>query len=1223
MEDSISKILIVKGNIVTREHYLRNDLWCRSKQCQQCHHDNNDNSDEQPQQPPLLDKVDSAMMTGSELDYNANVHYVIPSISVALRYIDLLADTADSVRNIILCETHCKYMQGFRKLYSRMKKMIHPARDPSDVADRRDIESQSCVLFCNEHHRETFVERRASESFEERDRRAIVTMAEWYRTHLDYRVPVVLLVMRDEEASYSSQIGEGVIVETVDRYVRARFSNDSKVLDQLDALTASLKLPLLPDEVEFGDHLPQNVLDKGIAAGNFLRGVLQVNRFNTQEATVKTKMQRQFETDQEEGDLQLRNVIVVDGIEHRNRAIHGDIVAVQLLPEVDWVSTSTRFRKRTDRTASINEESEDKEAKLVPTARVVGILHRISRDFVATIQQDKSDGTGDTPAKTKSEHVLCIPLDRRIPKIRIKTRQRSQLENSRLVVRISGWEKTSMYPDGYYVESIGNLGDLETETKALLLENQLVDNAHKFSKLAMAELPPHTAENPFKIPKEEYLTRKDIRFSHLVMSVDPIGCEDIDDALSVRELKNGNLEFGVHIADVTYFVKHDSQLDLESRKRATTVYLVDRRLDMLPTLLSADLCSLHMGQDRLAFSVFWEMTRRGEVVKAEFVRTIVRSKYALHYDQAQNIIEGKVAAPVESIGKWSECVIAKEDVDSVKKNLTLLQDFAMIIRRKRMKDGALELESLEEVNIKLDRSDDKMAKPTRIITKHHLKIHDTIEEWMIFANLGAARRIYNIFPTSSILRRHPFPKQEGFEQLRMAAAVRGFTINTENNFALAQSLDAANDPRDKFVNLLLRSLATRAMQEAQYFCTGQFQPSEFYHYGLALDFYTHFTSPIRRYSDILVHRMLLRALEIERQAAVATTTRHINENIIDSETLSELCDHINEKNRASAKAQMDSMEWFRAIYFRENECVEDAIIYSIRKDQIFVFVPKFSVKGQIRMTTKEGDIVLAEDDAKELENVEYDADLSFDPDKLEMTATIVRQQGHQRRKHSYKYNLFDHVTVRLTIKESRAHLPRVKIMLKSFRRNQHADALGPAVTRRDMQHHAPETPSARQLYTEQFESIKRQQEKEDEERLYGSDANRISEYEQKEDTLYGMLKRLKSRDHQRGGAKAPVALPPSLSFGKKKFEDKDFEVDIPPEVPVDEMTRRIAQEVKLLESKRALERHLRKIARIKLRHQESQWTEHQRVRVQQEQVYRSRLQEIESRLQSLRLSNDP
>ena len=195
-----------------------------------------------------------------------------------------------------------------------------------------------------------------------------------------------------------------------------------------------------------------------------------------------------------------------------------------------------------------------------------------------------------------AQKILVTPWDYRIPKIRISTQQAEALQEYRVVVRIDSWESTSVYPNGHFVRVLGRIGDLEGEIAAILVENSIT--VAPFSEIQMNEMPVSSSKNPWKVNPEEEKKRLNLRDTHLIFSIDPKGCEDVDDALSVRTLPNGNLELGVHIADVTYFVAANSYTDIEARARATTYYLADRRYDMLPSVLSADICSLLSGVDR-------------------------------------------------------------------------------------------------------------------------------------------------------------------------------------------------------------------------------------------------------------------------------------------------------------------------------------------------------------------------------------------------------------------------------------------------------------------------------------------------------------------------------------------------------------------------------------------------------------------------------------------------
>ena len=278
----------------------------------------------------------------------------------------------------------------------------------------------------------------------------------------------------------------------------------------------------------------------------------------------------------------------------RNRAVHGDIVVAQLMPKSEWKSKLNRLT-----TAQNDQENEEWErrADVMPTGRIVGVLERNWGEYVATISKEEAK----TVEKRAGRRILVYPYDYRIPKIRVLTSQAKRLITERIVVQIDNWPVNSQYPNGHFVRSLGKIGDLETELDGILLENNI--SISPFSQGILSEMP----SSDWKPSQEEISQRKDLRESHMVMSIDPKGCEDVDDTLSLRKLTNGNLELGVHIADVTHFVPFNSLTDLEARRRATTVYLADRRYDMLPSVLSSNICSLIGGVDRFAVSVLWEI----------------------------------------------------------------------------------------------------------------------------------------------------------------------------------------------------------------------------------------------------------------------------------------------------------------------------------------------------------------------------------------------------------------------------------------------------------------------------------------------------------------------------------------------------------------------------------------------------------------------------------------
>ncbi|XP_063494962.1 DIS3-like exonuclease 1 isoform X17 [Symphalangus syndactylus] len=729
------------------------------------------------------------------------------------------------------------------------------------------------------------------------------------------------------------------------------------------------------------------------------KGILNVNKHRAQiEAFVRLQGASSKDSD-------LVSDILIHGMKARNRSIHGDVVVVELLPKNEWKGRTVALCENDcDDKASGESPSEP-----MPTGRVVGILQKNWRDYVVTFpSKEEVQSQGKNAQK-----ILVTPWDYRIPKIRISTQQAETLQDFRVVVRIDSWESTSVYPNGHFVRVLGRIGDLEGEIATILVENSI--SVIPFSEAQMCEMPVNTPENPWKVSPEEEQKRKDLRKSHLVFSIDPKGCEDVDDTLSVRTLNNGNLELGVHIADVTHFVAPNSYIDIEARTRATTYYLADRRYDMLPSVLSADLCSLLGGVDRYAVSIMWELDKASyEIKKVWYGRTIIRSAYKLFYEAAQELLDGNLSV-VDDIPEF-------KDLDEKSRQAKLeelvwaigkLTDIARHVRAKRDGCGALELEGVE-VRVQLD--DKKNIHD--LIPKQPLEVHETVAECMILANHWVAKKIWESFPHQALLRQHPPPHQEFFSELRECAKAKGFFIDTRSNKTLADSLDNAKDPHDPIVNRLLRSMATQAMSNALYFSTGSCAEEEFHHYGLALDKYTHFTSPIRRYSDIVVHRLLMAAISKDKKM-------EIKGNLFSNKDLEELCRHINNRNRAAQHSQKQSTELFQCMYFKdkdpatEERCISDGVIYSIRTNGVLLFIPRFGIKGAAYLKNKDGLVISCGPDSCS----------EWKPGSLQRFQNKITSTTTDGE--SVTFHLFDHVTVRISIQASRCHSDTIRLEIIS------------------------------------------------------------------------------------------------------------------------------------------------------------------------------------------------
>jgi exoribonuclease R len=712
---------------------------------------------------------------------------------------------------------------------------------------------------------------------------------------------------------------------------------------------------LLLDQ-EFDEHLPSSLALEGVRRGLLLRGHLHVNKYHAQvDASVDlggrlvdASTGLLVESSGSVGTVVAGTLgeIFVSGQQDRNRAMEGDEVVVHLLPPTLWRAPTARKKISVNKTSSstsadktaTGEDEEDATAaadptvKPVPTGRVVCILQRNTRPYVCTLQLDDVKGGGGG-----GDFSLVVPMDERIPKIRIRTSQSQALSSQRLLVSVDEWPSDSKYPSGVYQRSLGRIGDLETGVRCILHEldithppfsvNQLrclperqIDMAEARQRKYSVGSGYHSrgATTPFSwtIPPAALQGRLDLRQSHrqAVCSIDPVGCVDIDDALSVLPLPNGNVQIGVHIADVSWSVAQNSVLDVEAARRGTSVYLTDRRLDMLPSTLSTDLCSLRGGTERLCVSVLWEVDiNTGKVLGTWYGRTAIYNAYALSYEEAQYILDTKggtaplpVLPPehpnarltVEQIyDKAPQSSLTPEERRDLYPKIKVLLEVGRMLRAARLRRGALELHSLE---VKFQLSDDASRKVVGVQEEAELEVHNTIAEWMVFANSTVAHAIWQRFPDSALLRHHPFPAPARFARLHELAESMGLQLDTSSNKSLANSLDAAERilaardfgadsaeheavlaktlavagstaaPLDaqqqrSWMMKLLKETAARAMSEAQYFSTGSVSHQrEFYHYGLSADFYTHFTSPIRRYADLVVHRQLLQVIELER-----------------------------------------------------------------------------------------------------------------------------------------------------------------------------------------------------------------------------------------------------------------------------------------------------------------------------------------------------------------------
>ncbi|KAI9829730.1 MAG: exosome catalytic subunit dis3 [Phylliscum demangeonii] len=830
---------------IVREIYLRQDIPCSSQLCSVCAPHAPTNAEGH-----AIPFVLSAKPAGTSAFPHG--HYLVPDTNALLNGLDLFEQTT-AFYDVIILQTVLEELRNRSlPLYNRL------------IGLTRSAEKRFYVFF-NEFRLETYVVRTVAESINDRNDRAVRRAVQWYAEHLAHTrtgtaagarrekpsaaaavVPAVVMLSNDRENVRKAR-GSGLKACSLEEYVSGLADGD-RLLDMINAGDPARDLKGSLSQVLYPEYLSASKLSTGRRAGTLHQGIFNVSPYNYLEGSVPVPA--------------FAKPLLILGRENINRAVQGDVVVVEVLAQEHWKRPSSQIIEQDAVNGDDNPEPDaaesvisERERRVLqeaakraqadggsgpaqPTARVVGVTKRNWRPYVGHVDP-ASVGSAAAAASRMPQTVFLIPMDTRIPKIRLRTRQAGALVGKRIVATIDGWGRESRYPTGHFVRALGALESRAAETEALLLEHDV--QYRPFPRAVLDCLP--AEGHAWTVAAAGAGGRADLR-ALAICSIDPVGCVDIDDALHARPLANGHWEVGVHIADVSHFVRAHSAMDGEARSRATTVYLVDKRIDMLPTLLGTDLCSLKAGVDRFAFSALWEMDDDAAVVGCRFTKSVIRSRHAFSYEQAQQRIDDD------------------GQQDAVTQAMRVLLRLSRRLRARRMAAGALDLAS-PEVRIQLASETEE---PVALATKTALATHSLVEEFMLLANIAVAGRIVRAYPRTALLRRHPAPPAANFEALAAQLRVRRcLTLDARSSAALAASLDACRDPAEPVFNTIVRILATRCMTSAEYFAAASHAPAEYRHYGLATEIYTHFTSPIRRYADLVVHRQLARALLEEKE----------------------------------------------------------------------------------------------------------------------------------------------------------------------------------------------------------------------------------------------------------------------------------------------------------------------------------------------------------------------
>lgn len=803
----------------------------------------------------------------------------IVDLQVATTQLDILEHP--SVKNLVFIST----------ILNQVKE-----KSLASYARIRNIVSQvnkNCYVFSNEFHHETFAEREIGEPVEERNLRALDITVQWYRKHANHCGSKVFLLTNES------------MVEFVES-----FKNEAPELIDMVATDTSWGDEQV-QKFEYPEYLPVSVLQAGLKSGKFFQGKLTIGGYSLFEGSILTTV-----------DIIEGRSIKIAGRLELNRAINDDVVVVELCPK----SSAADLIDDEGEQMSISKDADDEVNAKETTScqdelygRVVGIIKRNWRAYAGSIDRESLS----KKVNNVSQCVWFYPMDKRVPRIRIRTKQALKLIGQRIIVSIDSWEKNHLYPRGHFVRNIGCSGDKNTEVEVILLEHDV--SFQPFSQQVLADLP--VEGEFFQMDKPEIMkNRVDLRDLN-ICSIDPPGCTDIDDALHCRTLENGNFEVGVHIADVGFFVRPHTAMDKEASKRGTTVYLVDKRIDMLPSLLGTNLCSLRSNVDRLAFSCIWELTAEGDIISCNYTKSIIRSKASFTYGEAQLRIDDSNL---------------NDDLTISIRNLNMI---AKKLRKKREEAGSLTLAS-PEVRFHLEH---ESQDPVDLELKELKETNALVEDFMLLANISVARKIFEHFQESAVLRRHPKPNQPAFDSLKRALNAKGIKLHTETSKELSESLDKAILSGDEYFNKLLRILTTRCMMQAAYFCSGSLPEHEFVHYGLATPIYTHFTSPIRRYSDIMVHRLLAAAIDKNEIIEVSK--------LLNRAEIVEICDNLNYRHRMAQQAGRNSVELYTNLYFRGKCIQETGYVIRVLKNGFGVLVPKYGIEGFVFVEMTDPNIV--------------------------------------------------------------------------------------------------------------------------------------------------------------------------------------------------------------------------------------------------------------------------
>ncbi|MDE3056610.1 MAG: ribonuclease R [Bacteroidota bacterium] len=531
---------------------------------------------------------------------------------------------------------------------------------------------------------------------------------------------------------------------------------------------------------------------------------------------------------------------------------------------------------------------------------IVSVLLRANSEIVGTLEQSKN-------------FFFVIPDDNTVPRdIYIpQDKVNGARPGDKVVVKFESWESDLLNPEGAIVEIIGRAGEVSAEITSVIKAFHLPNSFPH-------EVEEYVRKIPERIPEEEIALRTDLR-SLVCFTIDPFDAKDFDDAISIEQFDGETFRLGVHIADVSAYVKENTPLDAEAYKRGTSVYLANQVVPMLPEKLSNNVCSLNPRVDRLAYTCFMDISAQGKVIAYSIEKSVINSKRRFTYEEVEKILDSGEGDFVRELSQvWS---------------------LASTLRKKRMKSGSVDFDT-REAKFRYDTS----GKPIAIIVKERLKSHQLVEECMLMANqtvakhIGMSKQVKNILPF--MYRVHNAPDMEKLRELALFVQKFGYALNVSSSVSSKALQKLLNDVKGTPEENVITEVALRSMAKAVY------SEKNIGHYGLGFDYYTHFTSPIRRYPDLIVHRMLE---EYARGMAPARRKHYISR-------LPEMGRWSSERERVAMEAERASVKVMQAEYMKQHMGDEfDGIISGVTHFGIFIEINELLVEGMLHVRNIDDD----------------------------------------------------------------------------------------------------------------------------------------------------------------------------------------------------------------------------------------------------------------------------